>query len=78
MKRLFAFLAILLAIGFSSCQCSDKPDIGPVEDENQASVIPAPVPPIPPTVRMLDPRPVLVLDIEFISQAEPSARAHQV
>jgi hypothetical protein len=42
MKRLFAFLALLLAIGFSSCQCSDKPDIGPVEDENQASVIPAP------------------------------------
>lgn len=42
MKRLFAFLAILLAIGFSSCQCSDKPDIGPVEDEDQASVISLP------------------------------------
>lgn len=42
MKRLFALLAILLAIGFSSCQCSDKPDIGPVEDEDQASAVSTP------------------------------------
>jgi len=34
MKRLFAALAILLSIGFASCQCSDKPPVPPVEDES--------------------------------------------
>ena len=34
MKRLFAALAVVLSIGFASCQCSDKPPIPPVEDES--------------------------------------------
>jgi hypothetical protein len=34
MKRLFAALAVILSIGFASCQCSDKPPIPPVEDES--------------------------------------------
>lgn len=31
MKYLIA-VCLLLGLGLSSCQCSDKPDIGPVED----------------------------------------------
>lgn len=36
MKRLLTFVALFLVVGLSSCQCSDKPDIGPVEDEDQS------------------------------------------
>jgi len=36
MKRLLAFFALTCCVALSSCQCSDKPDIGPVEDEDQS------------------------------------------
>jgi hypothetical protein len=39
MKRLAAALAVLLAVGFSSCQCSDKPPVPPQKEE-QATVMP--------------------------------------
>lgn len=39
MRRLFAFAALLLCFGLSSCQCSEKPDIGPVEDEGRQSTV---------------------------------------
>jgi len=43
MKRLLLFTAIVLCAGLSSCQCADKPDIGPVEGDNeQSQVLPAP------------------------------------
>lgn len=39
MRRLLLFAAILLSVGLSSCQCADKPDIGPVEgDDEQAQL----------------------------------------
>ncbi len=42
MKRLLFVVAVLLTVGLSSCQCADKPDIGPVEgDEKQSQVHPA-------------------------------------
>jgi hypothetical protein len=34
MKRRLAFVALVLCVGLSSCQCSEKPDIGPVEDDD--------------------------------------------
>jgi len=34
MKRTLIVLALLLSVGLSSCQCADKPDVGPVEDED--------------------------------------------
>ena len=34
MKRFFLILVFLVPLWLSSCQCSNKPDIGPVEDEN--------------------------------------------
>jgi hypothetical protein len=41
MKRILIFAALLLCVGLSSCQCSEKPDIGPVEgDDEQAAVHP--------------------------------------
>jgi hypothetical protein len=39
MKRLLAFAALFLCVGLSSCQCSEKPDIGPVEDEDQSQAM---------------------------------------
>ncbi|WP_179862296.1 hypothetical protein [Longibacter salinarum] len=46
MKRIAAALAIIFAIGFSSCQCSYKPPVPPVEDDKVAVVVPdAPVAP---------------------------------
>ncbi len=40
MKR-FLFVAVLfLAFGLSSCQCSDKPEIGPVEDGGPTATLP--------------------------------------
>lgn len=40
MKRAVIFAVLLLSLGLSSCQCADKPDIGPVEgeDEEEAAV----------------------------------------
>ena len=43
MTRTLIFLALLLSVGLSSCQCADKPDVGPVEGEDtQAHVEPSP------------------------------------
>lgn len=45
MKRLLFFVALVLCTGLASCQCADKPDVGPVEgeeDEQQSQVMPAP------------------------------------
>ena len=39
MSRLLLLLAVLAGLGLSSCQCSDKPDIGPVEDAGTASLV---------------------------------------
>ena len=35
MKRLLVFAALLLCTGLASCQCSDQPDVGPVEGEDE-------------------------------------------
>ncbi|MFP4228120.1 MAG: hypothetical protein ACLFTE_04740 [Salinivenus sp.] len=45
MKRLLFFVLLALSTGLASCQCADKPDVGPVEEEDeeqQSQVIPAP------------------------------------
>lgn len=42
MKRLLIFTALLLTVGLSSCQCNEKPEIGPVEGENEQSQLVAP------------------------------------
>ncbi len=39
MKRLLIFAAIVLCAGLSSCQCANKPDIGPVEGEEEQAQI---------------------------------------
>jgi hypothetical protein len=39
MKRLLIFAAIVLSVGLSSCQCADKPDIGPVEGEDEQAQV---------------------------------------
>lgn len=45
MKRVLIFAVMLLSVGLSSCQCADKPDIGPVEgDDEEAAVQPVPSP----------------------------------
>jgi len=36
MTRTLLFLALVLSVGLSSCQCADKPDVGPVEDGGDA------------------------------------------
>lgn len=36
MKSYALLFALLLSITFSACQCSNKPDIGPVEGEDTA------------------------------------------
>jgi len=42
MTRTLIFLTLVLSVGLSSCQCADKPDVGPVEDEDaQAHVEPS-------------------------------------
>ncbi len=33
MKRLLLVVLTILPLFFASCQCSDKPEIGPIEDE---------------------------------------------
>ena len=35
MKKLIAIFILLAGGLIQSCQCSDKPDIGPVEDEGR-------------------------------------------
>ncbi|MFB6248551.1 MAG: hypothetical protein ABEL97_08285 [Salinibacter sp.] len=43
MKRILIVAAVVLSVGLSSCQCADKPDVGPVEGENdQQSRLPEP------------------------------------
>jgi hypothetical protein len=37
MKRFFLFAALLACVSLSSCQCADKPDVGPVEGEDEQS-----------------------------------------
>lgn len=49
MKRVLIFAVLVLSLGLSSCQCSEKPDVGPVEgqeaqvDETASSDIVRPV-----------------------------------
>ena len=38
-RRLLIFAAIVLCAGLSSCQCADKPDIGPVEGEDEEAAV---------------------------------------
>lgn len=33
MRRSIIIVTLFIAFAFGSCQCSDKPEIGPVEDE---------------------------------------------
>ena len=33
MKRVLIFVVLILSFGLSSCQCSEKPDVGPVEGQ---------------------------------------------
>lgn len=43
MKHILLFLCMASCLGFSGCQCSDKPDIGPVEGSSarlEQSVMP--------------------------------------
>jgi len=42
MKRLLIFTALLLTVGLSSCQCNEKPDIGPVEGDDEQSQLVVP------------------------------------
>ncbi|HMB90673.1 MAG TPA: hypothetical protein VKP65_07490 [Rhodothermales bacterium] len=46
MKRFWILGSMLLCLSLSSCQCSNPPDVGPVEDESQAVVMPAPNAPV--------------------------------
>lgn len=38
MKAKLLLVTILLCISIGACQCSDKPDVGPVEESNQSQV----------------------------------------
>lgn len=38
-RRLLIFAVIVLCAGLSSCQCADKPDIGPVEGEDEEAAV---------------------------------------
>lgn len=42
MKRVLIFIALFASFGLGSCRCSDPPEIGPVEGEEEARVIPSP------------------------------------
>ena len=85
MKRLLIFAALLLTVGLSSCQCADKPDVGPVEGENQQSqlVVPGPDAPRPVLHRGLR-SPVLEstralthsLHMCLVRRADPVVRRH--
>ncbi len=39
MKRVLIFAVIFLSVGLSSCQCAEKPDIGPVEGEDEEAAV---------------------------------------
>jgi hypothetical protein len=41
MKRFLLLTALFLTFGLSSCQCSDKPPIGPVENASAPVAAPA-------------------------------------
>ncbi|GIV62182.1 hypothetical protein GQ464_016695 [Rhodocaloribacter litoris] len=40
MRRILLFAALFICFGLSSCQCSDKPPIGPVEGQDAAVMVP--------------------------------------
>jgi hypothetical protein len=42
MKRVLLFAVFLLSVGLSSCQCSEKPDVGPVEGDDEQSAVHVP------------------------------------
>lgn len=46
MKCFWILASMLLCLSLSSCQCSNPPDVGPVEGESHAVVMPVPVAPI--------------------------------
>ena len=39
MKRALIFVVLVLSVGLSSCQCAEKPDIGPVEGEDEEAAV---------------------------------------
>lgn len=39
MQRFLIFAAMLICVGLSSCQCAEKPDIGPVEGEDEQAAV---------------------------------------
>lgn len=43
MTRLLGLLFVTIALSLGSCQCSNKPDVGPVE-EDQSSLLARPAP----------------------------------
>lgn len=45
LKSLIALGTLCLGLGLSSCQCSNKPDIGPVEDDEEESTAARPAAP---------------------------------
>jgi hypothetical protein len=42
MKRALIFVVLVLSVGLSSCQCAEKPDIGPVEGEDEEAAVHVP------------------------------------
>jgi hypothetical protein len=44
MNKLLVLCLLLAGCMLGSCQCSDKPDIGPVEDPQAAAVVRSAVP----------------------------------
>jgi hypothetical protein len=38
MKAKLLLATVLLCVGIGGCQCSDKPDVGPVEEPSQTQV----------------------------------------
>lgn len=43
MKRFLLIASLFACLGLSSCQCSNPPDIGPVEDNDATAVVAAPM-----------------------------------
>jgi len=39
MKRTLIFAVVQLCVVLSSCQCAEKPDIGPVEGEDEQAAV---------------------------------------
>lgn len=42
MTRFLGLLLVAVTLSLGSCQCSNKPDIGPVEEESAAVTSPGP------------------------------------